>query len=107
MSLPIYTKPLEKDIIEELEHQKFNKEDINEIVSDFSGRKREEELLGFLIKNRYKNISLQDIIAKKLEIKNMYDKWWGYIIDKDGDEIYKPEIYTKNSVFNRRNYNSN
>ena len=95
MSLPIYLTPLEDDIIEELKLQGFNDNTIKSITNDFKGRKREEELLTFLINNRNKNLKSKDIIAKSIKIKNKFDMFWGYIIDKNGDEIYRPDLFKK------------
>lgn len=93
MSLPIYLKPLEKDIIEELQLQGADDDTIKSIVYDFRGRKREEELLKYLISNR--NLTFSEIMSKKLEIKNTWDMFWGYIITEEGSEIYRPDLYVK------------
>ena len=52
MSLPIYLKPHEKEIIEELKLQGADEKTIQSIVYDFKGKKRELEFLKFLQENR-------------------------------------------------------
>lgn len=99
MSLPIYLKPHEKEIIEELKLQGADEKTIKSVTFDFKGKKREIELLKYLKENRNNKISFNDLIAKKVELKNKYDEFWGYILAYDGDyfpewsEEYNPEKY--------------
>ena len=99
MSLPIYLKPHEKEIIEELKLQGADEKTIQSIVYDFKGKKRELEFLKFLQENRENKITYQDLIAKKLELKEKYGEFWGYILVHDSNyfpdcyEVYNPEKY--------------
>lgn len=65
-----YLTPIENDIIEELKLHGFDDKTIKSITNDFKGRKREKELLTFLINNRNQNPKSKDILAKSIEIKN-------------------------------------
>ncbi|MBP3255636.1 MAG: hypothetical protein J6M60_04010 [Clostridia bacterium] len=108
MSLPINLKPHEKEIIEELKLQGADEKTIKSIVYDFRGKKRELEFLKFLQENRDKEITYKDLIAKKIEIKEKYDEWWGYILVRDNNyfpdcyEVYDPEKY----IEEQKNINS-
>lgn len=99
MSLPIYLLPHEKEIIDELKIQGADEETIKAVTFDFRGKKRELELLNYLKENRNNKISFNQLIAKKMEIKNKYDQFWGYIIEHDSNyfpeyhEEYNPEEY--------------
>ena len=41
--------------------------------------------LKFLQENRENKITYQDLIAKKLELKEKYDEFWGYILVHDSN----------------------
>lgn len=94
MSLPIYLTPFEEDIISELKRQGYSEKDIYSLVYDFKGRKREEEFLKFINDNM--NMPYEVLIYKKIELRKQYPIFWGYIVDKDGCEIYDPDQYRKN-----------
>ena len=74
MSLPIYLKPHEKEIIEELKLQGADEKTIQSIVYDFKGKKRELELLKYLKENRNNKITFSELMRKKIEIKEKYDR---------------------------------
>ena len=101
MSLPIYLKPHEKEIIEELKLQGADDKTIKSVTFDFRGKKRELELLKYLKENRNNTITFSELMRKKIEIKEKYDDFWGYILVKDSDyfpeyyEEYNPEEYIK------------
>ena len=47
-------------------------------------------------------------MAKKVELKEKYDEWWGYILVKNSDcfpdcyEVYNPEKYIEEQKNNRK-----
>lgn len=108
MSLPIYLKPHEKEIIEELKSQGTDEKNIKSVIYDFRGKKRELEFLKFLQENRNNKITFEDLMAKKVELKEKYDEWWGYILVKNSDcfpdcyEVYNPEKYIEEQKNNRK-----